>query len=125
VRGYALVAWAVLDNTIGANLRARWVRLPSLLAVKSAKASGNRVSVKAPVGCLTPVSYKAIARATAARGWSVVSRSLKLDGVNKGADEVIDGEKLSSGSHTLIAKAVFRKGGQRATATKKVTFKVC
>lgn len=125
-RGYALVAWAILSPTgTATKLLARWVRLPSLYATKSDKARDNKVSVKVPVGCLTPVSYKAVAKANAARGWRVVSRSIKLDGDNEGVDVKLDGERLSSGKHVLVAKAVFRKGGQVATATKRVEFRVC
>jgi hypothetical protein len=126
-RGYGLVAWAIQSPTAVANkLFARWVRLPSLLAAKSAKAQGNKVTVKGPIGCLTPVTIQATVKANAAPGWSVVSRQLKLDGDNVGRSVDIDGEKLASGStHVLVGKAVFKKGGQRATATKRFEFKVC
>ncbi len=126
-RGYGLVAWSILSPSGTANkLLARWVRLPSLLTAKAAKAKGNKVTVKGPVGCLTPVTVRAVVKAKKARGWSVVSRQLKLDGVAKGTGVSIDGASLASGSkHVLVGKAVFKKGGQRATATKRFEFKVC
>lgn len=126
-RGYGLVAWPILSPSgVATKLQARWVRLPSLLKAKGAKKKGNKVTVKAPVGCLTPVTVKAVVKAKPARGWKVVSRSLKLDGKAQGVDVKINGEQLATGSkHVLLGKGVFRKGGQKVTVKKKVTFKVC
>ncbi len=125
-RGYAWVAWGILSSVQANKLLVRPVRLPALMKSKGAKAKGNKVIVQGPVSCLPVVTVKGRLKTNPAKGWSVVSKQLKLDGDNVANPVKIDGEKLASGStHQLVGKAVFRKGGQQVTVTKKFSFKVC
>ena len=102
------------------------VRLPALMKQKSAQAKGNKVTVSGPASCLPVVTVKGRVKTDTAKGWNLVSRSLKLDGDNVANPVKIDGEKLAAGSkHVLLGKGVFKKGGQTATVTKKFKFTAC
>ena len=72
------------------------------------------------------VEVKAKVTAKAANGWNVASKKLTLDGDGNDATIKLDGEKLKSGEkYTLLGKVTFKKGGQTATVTQKLKFKVC
>ncbi len=127
-RGMGWVAWGILSEPAGSGntLLVREIRLPAEMTDKADRARGGKVTVIAPVSCLPVSSAKAKVKAKAAKGWGVASRSLKLDGKNEGRSVSIDGSKLAAGSkHTLVGTAVFKKGGQRSTATKRYSFRAC
>ncbi len=105
----------------------RPVRLPALMKQKSAQENGNKVTVSGP-GVLPPRrdGQGAGEDRHRAKGWNLVSRSLKLDGDDVANPVKIDGEKLAAGSkHVLLGKGVFRKGGQTVTVTEKFKFTAC
>ena len=126
-RGYGWVAWSILSPTqVGNRLQVRAVRLPALMIQKSQNANPGKVTVKGPASCLPVVSVRAKVSVKAGRGWNVGSKSLMFEGENEGTSVKLDGEKLKSGKkYTLLGKGVFRRGGQTATVTQKLKFKVC
>ena len=124
-RGTGWVAWGILSSR---RLRQHAARAgdpaPGADDRQVRPGPGGKVTLVAPVSCLPVSSAKAKVKAKAAKGWSVASRSLKLDGKNKGTSVSIDGSKLAAGSkHKLVGTAVFKKGGQRSTATKRYSFR--
>jgi hypothetical protein len=125
-RGYGWVAWSILSPIQASKLMVRPVRLPALMKSKSAQEKGNKVTVSGPASCLPVVTVKGRVKTDTAQGWNLASRSLKLDGDNVDNPVKIDGEKLAAGSkHVLLGKAVFKKGGQTVTVTKKFKFTAC
>jgi hypothetical protein len=126
-RGYGWVAWGTLSPTnVASRLQVRAVRLPALMIEKSKNANPGKVTVKGPASCLPVVEVKAKVSGKAKNGWSVANKELTLDGKGNDATVKLDGEKLDSGEkYTLLGKVVFKKGGQTATVTQKLKFKVC
>lgn len=122
-RGTGWVVWGQEDSTANALLAAP-VRLPALATSRRESNPSGRVTVRGPVSCMPASDLKVGVGAKPARGWSLVSRQLLLDGSSQGA--VLGGADLAPGSsHALTGKATFKRGAERRTVTATLTFAAC
>ena len=77
-----------------------------------------------PTSCLPAVSTTIGVAANPASGWSVLSKTLKLDGELHGTS--LHGAELEPGSnHTVTGTVKFRNGGQTRTVTAQLSFTSC
>lgn len=123
-RGTGWVVWGELSQVSGTTLKAVPVRLPALARKVSHRSPAGRVTVTGPVSCMPAVDLAVGVKGKGRSGWSVVSRSLRLDGANQG--RTLRGASLRAGTtHALVGKVVFAKGGSRKTVTATVGFRAC
>lgn len=122
-RGLGWVAWS-RQSPVENSLFVAPIRLPALLTLHSASSTFGTVHVKGPVSCLPAVQTSIGVTASGKNGWSVVGKTLKLDGAVHGTG--LNGAGLAAGStHTVAGTATFAKSGQHRTLTATLSFKAC
>lgn len=122
-RGLGWVAWARVDGD-NERLLVAPIRLPAQKTSKTVSSIAGKVTVTGPVSCLPAVQTTIGVSAKGLNGWSVVSKTLKLDGSVHGTG--LNGAGLSPGSsHTVAGTVKFKKGGQTKTVTAQLGFTSC
>lgn len=122
-RGLGWVAWARVDGD-NERLLVAPIRLPAQKTNKTVSSIAGKVTVTGPVSCLPAVQTTIGVSAKGLNGWSVVSKTLKLDGSVHGTG--LNGAGLSPGSsHTVTGTAKFKKGGQTRTVSAQLGFTSC
>ncbi len=124
--GIATVAYSN-EQPPGTNqvLRVARVRLPDSTYTVAHSGTGGRVTVTGPRSCLPPVNVHIAWTHRPARGWSVKSGALRLNG-NVVSRTTLDGAKLTAGKrYTLAGTAVFRRNGTNRTVKASLTFTSC
>lgn len=125
-RGTGWVVWGQQSEVGGAGNRllAARVRLPVLSTSRSNQEPPGSVRVTGPVFCLPPVDTSVGVSVNPARGWSVVSKQLLLDGDPQGG--TLRGATFAPATgHTLTGVATFARDGDRRTVRAELTFKSC
>ncbi len=125
-RGLGWVAWGrqEADAITGNRLLVAPIRLPAQKTTKSKSATSGKVTVTGPVSCLPAVQTTIGVSAKPASGWSVINKTLKLDGAVHGTG--LNGSELDPGSnHTVSGTVKFKKGGQTKTVTAQLSFAAC
>lgn len=121
--GRGWVAWSVESKT-GDKLTVAPLVLAGLdvAAVSSSKA--GKVSVTGPTSCLPPVNVAVGVGAKAAPGWTVLGKSVKLNGATVGA--TLKGAGLAPGkTYTLTGTVTFGKGSSRSIGRAVLKFRSC
>ncbi len=122
-RGTGWVVWGQLSAG-GNALMAAPVRLPALLQADRSSDEAGHVTVVGPVNCLPAVDTTVRVKPDPARGWSVVSKHLLLDGERLRG--TLRGAGLEPGSsHTLVGVATFARSGDRRTVRSAHYFGAC
>jgi hypothetical protein len=125
-RGLGWVAWGRLSSPLGtgSTLLVAPIRLPALRTSKTNGATFGVVTVTGPVSCLPAVSTAIGVKASGRNGWSLLSKTLKLDGSLHATG--LNGANLAPGStHTVTGSAKFRKNGVTRSLSASLTFKSC
>ncbi len=123
-RGTGWVAWSFESTNADKLVVAPFV-LSDRTATASASSRGNRITVSGPASCLPPVDVPVGIKASTARNWHLVSRTLKLGSTTLHSATLRGGTLTAGKTYALTGIVKFASGGSHVTVTATLRFRSC